>query len=90
MDKNRFSENLTAHRNRRELTQKQAAEALGISDKTYSKWETGETKPGIDQLCRLASYYGKSPATFFEETPETGSRTHADLLQLLLLGNAGP
>ncbi len=70
MNRDKFIENLTQARKSRCLTQKEVAEALGVSDKTYSKWETGETEPGIDALCRLGEVYGLSPAAFFsEETP---------------------
>ncbi len=83
MDKNQFAANLSEARKCRELTQKQVAEALGISDKTYSKWETGETEPGIEQLCRLAEYYGLSPAAFFaSEAAESPSPIRAGLKTL--------
>ncbi len=65
MDKARFLENLTKERKKRSLTQKELAAAIGVSDKTYSKWETGENEPDVETLCRLAAYYGVSPAVFF-------------------------
>ena len=65
MDKAKFLENLVSARKKRSLTQKELADALGISDKTYSKWETGENEPDVETLCRLAAYYGVSPAVFF-------------------------
>ncbi len=65
MDKARFLENLKSERKKRGLTQSQVAEALGISDKTYSKWETGENEPDVDALCRLGAFYGAGPALFF-------------------------
>ena len=43
MNRDKFIENLKSAREGQGLTQKQVAEALGISDRTYSKWETGET-----------------------------------------------
>jgi transcriptional regulator with XRE-family HTH domain len=55
MDKAGFLKNLKAAREKRSVTQKEAADALGISDKTYSKWETGENEPDVDTLCRLAA-----------------------------------
>jgi transcriptional regulator with XRE-family HTH domain len=64
MNREKFIENLKSAREERSLTQKQVAEALGVSDRTYSKWETGETEPGIELLCRLGDYYGMDPATF--------------------------
>ena len=66
MDKARFLENLTNERKKRSLTQKELAAAIGISDKTYSKWETGENEPDVETLCRLAAFYGVSPAVFFK------------------------
>ena len=81
MDREKFIGNLTAARKSRGLTQKQVAEALGVSDRTYSKWETGETEPGIELICRLGEFYGVSPADFFkEETP--GSAAGAELMEL--------
>ncbi len=70
MDKARFLENLVNARKKRSLTQKELSDALGISDKTYSKWETGENEPDIAALCRLAEYYGISPAVFFQSEGE--------------------
>ena len=66
MDKARFLENLTKERKKRSLTQKELAAAIGVSDKTYSKWETGENEPDVETLCRLAAFYGVSPAVFFQ------------------------
>ena len=62
MDKAKFLENLVSARKKRSLTQKELSDALGISDKTYSKWETGENEPDVETLCRLAAFYGESPA----------------------------
>ncbi len=65
MDKTSFPEKLAEERKRRGYTQKQIAQALGVSDRTYSKWETGENEMDISTLCRLAEFYGESPAVFF-------------------------
>ena len=40
------------------MTQAQVAEKLGMSDKSVSKWERGETYPDIDKCDKLAKYYG--------------------------------
>ena len=80
MNREKFIENLKAVRENRGLTQKQVAEALGISDRTYSKWETGETEPGIELLCRLGEFYGMRPGAFFEEeAPAGGSPIRSEL-----------
>ena len=83
MNREKFTENLRSAREARDLTQKQVAEALGISDRTYSKWETGETEPGIELLCRLAETYGMRPGDFFaEKAPKEGSPVRAELMSL--------
>ena len=73
MDKAGFLKNLKAAREKRGVTQKEAAEALGVSPKTYSKWETGENEPDIETLCRLAERLGVGPAVFFREGEEPAS-----------------
>lgn len=47
---------IQTRRKERELTQRQLADLLGISDKTISKWETGKGMPDltlIPQICRI-------------------------------------
>ncbi len=70
MNREKFIDNLKSAREERGLTQKQVAEALGVSDRTYSKWENGETEPGIELLCRLGDYYAMSPAALLKEAGE--------------------
>ena len=73
MNREKIIENLTRLRKDRGLMQKDVAQALGISDKTCSKWETGETEPGLENLCRLAEFYGVAPAAFFAEGAPEGT-----------------
>ena len=65
MDNTSFPRRLAEERKARGYTQKQVADALGISDRTYSKWETGENEMDVSSLCRLAEFYDASPAVFF-------------------------
>ena len=65
MDKASFTEHLARERRARGYTQKQIAETLGVSNRTYSKWETGENEMDVSALCRLAEFYETSPAIFF-------------------------
>ena len=67
MDKISFTARLVRERRRRGYTQKQIAEALGVSNRTYSKWETGENEMDVSTLCRLSALYSLSPAAFFAE-----------------------
>ena len=50
--------NLTKLRKKNKLTQLELATKFNFSDKTISKWESGESLPSIDVLCLLAKFYG--------------------------------
>lgn len=83
MNREKFIENLKSIREERCFTQKQVAEALGVSDRTYSKWETGDTEPGIELICRLAEFYGCAATDFFaEKTPKESNPVRAELRDL--------
>jgi transcriptional regulator with XRE-family HTH domain len=42
------------------LTQKEAAEKLGVSNKTLGKWENYESFPGADIIPKICDLYGLS------------------------------
>ena len=64
------SKNLSALRKARGLTQGQLAEQFSYSDKSISKWETGEGLPDINTLSELASFYGVSLDYLIQEHSE--------------------
>ena len=68
MNKPDIPRRLAEERNKRGYTQRQVAEALGVSDKTYSKWERGVNEMTVETLCRLAEVYGCSPTAFLTES----------------------
>ncbi len=76
-----FSENIVFLRRQKNLRQSDIAAAIGISDKTYSKWETGETDPGISSVIRLAEFFGVAPSRLLE--PEQVSDTEAAVDRML-------
>lgn len=53
MDQGKTGKFIAGERKRRSLTQRQLAEALGISDKTISKWERGAGFPDVSLLLPL-------------------------------------
>lgn len=55
-----ISKKLTELRKKNKLTQLEVAEKLNYSDKAVSKWEQGESLPGIEVLCKLSELYGVS------------------------------
>lgn len=50
--------NLKKARERKGITKKQAAKALGISDSAYRNYELGNREPNNSLLVRLADLYG--------------------------------
>lgn len=52
----------------RDLTQKQVAQMLGMSQTGYSKYETGENDVPSHVLIKLADYYGTSVDYILERT----------------------
>ena len=50
-----ISESIKAHREARGMTQQQLAERLYITRQAVSRWETGETTPGIDMTKLIAA-----------------------------------
>ncbi len=52
-----FSEIFKSLRRERNIGQKDLANALNVSVKTVSHWETGYTEPSIAQLITIANFF---------------------------------
>ncbi len=50
--------NLKELRKKKGLSQKQAANALGISMRAYQNYEYGQREPNIEMINKLANFYG--------------------------------
>jgi transcriptional regulator with XRE-family HTH domain len=51
---------LRAARVNRNLTQKAAAEVIGVSEDTLAKWERGKTYPNVTRIRDIERAYGVS------------------------------
>ena len=60
MDQIKIGEFLKTLRKEKNLTQQEAADALYVSQKTISRWETGEGMPDISAIQEIAMFYGVS------------------------------
>ncbi len=69
-----IGEQIAFYRKKKHLTQEQLGEALGVTNRTVSKWEAGVSSPGIDLIPSLASALGVSLDSLFgiEGKEETG------------------
>ena len=63
-----FSKNLKLFRVAKNMTQEQAAEALGISAQTVSRWECNTTLPDVTILPRIAALYCVTIDDLYKET----------------------
>lgn len=55
-----FSERILALRDERKLSQAALAKEVGITSRTYQRYEAGEREPMLSTLVRMADFYGVS------------------------------
>ena len=72
-------------RKEQNLTQEQLAQQLGVSNKTISKWENGESQPDLATLAALCDIFHVSADELLRETPPTPSPAAAVGLKEILL-----
>lgn len=63
-----FSKNLKRLRLAKNMTQEQAAEALGVSTQTVSRWECNTTLPDVTILPKIAALYCVTIDDLYKET----------------------
>ncbi len=69
VDKYVFGNRLHELRTQNNLTQKELAKYLGVSNKAVSKWETGEAMPRVKTLQAIAQCFGITYSDLLSETP---------------------
>lgn len=57
MDQKKIGAFLKQLRNEKRITQEQLAEILGVSNRTVSRWETGNNLPDLSILVQISEYY---------------------------------
>ena len=61
-----IGQKLTSLRKAKKLSQNAVAEALGISSRTYLRWEKDENKPSKDALKKLSDLYGEELSAYVD------------------------
>lgn len=56
-----FANTIYNSRKERNITQKELADLIGVSDRTISKWENGSTVPDLETIKKLCNELGISP-----------------------------
>ena len=75
MPKNKFCEIITETRKRRNISQKQAALELGISQALLSHYEKGIRECNLDFLVKIADYYGVTTDYLLGHSTTKNART---------------
>lgn len=78
-----FSERLKRYRKERNLTQQQLADALGVSNKSVSRWESGGGYPDLPLLVPLAKALGVTADDLLDVEKPVRALTRADWQGLL-------
>lgn len=73
-----FSERLKRYRKEKNLTQQQLADALGVSNKSVSRWESGGGYPDLPLLVPLAKALGVTADDLLDEEKPVRALTRAD------------
>lgn len=78
-----FCERLKNYRRARNLTQRELAEQVGVSDKTVSRWESGGGYPDVPVLVPLAKALGVTVDDLLNEERPVRTLTKTDWQNLL-------
>lgn len=71
------------------ISQEELAKSLGVLPNSISRWETGTYKPKINELQKLADFFGISIGTFFPDKEEP-QETNEKILALTRLSGELP
>ncbi len=74
-----FARNLAALRKQKKVSQRIAAQALGISQALLSHYENGLREPGLEFLVRASQYYECSVDALLGVQPETAGENRPSL-----------
>ena len=74
-----FPETLSALRRQKNISQRQAAADLNISQALLSHYENGAREPGLGFVCRACDYYGVTADYLLCRSDEQGGQSSADV-----------
>lgn len=91
MDTVKIGKFLAQLRHEQNLTQEQAAERLGTSNKTISRWENGNYMPPVEMLMELSKFYSVSINEILSgkrlESGEVKSAAEENLKEVLMVSS---
>jgi transcriptional regulator with XRE-family HTH domain len=73
-----IAEKLVELRKAQGLSQQEISDLLGVPRGTYSIWETGQRRPGLDSLIQIADFYSISVDFLLGREGVTAAASRAD------------
>ena len=77
-----LGQKLIALRNAKKLSQKIVADGLGVSARTYLRWEKDESKPSKDTVKKISDFYGEELSAYVDgknvEEPDSAKAKVSD------------
>lgn len=67
-------------RQQKKLTQANVANALGITQQSYARWENGKVTPSLEKLSQIAKFYGVTTDYLLGNEPEEDELANVELL----------
>lgn len=67
-------------RKEKNLTQAKVAEALGITQQSYARWESGKVTPTSEKLAQIAKFYGVTTDYLLGEQTDEVDLSNVELL----------
>ena len=68
----RFAQRLLELRNKNQLSQSAVSKAVGITTRTYQRYESGEREATVTTLVRMADFYGITLDDLVGREPPSG------------------
>lgn len=88
MDINEYSaKKLKELRERKNITQQELAEALGVQQQQIARYENNQRKFKQDLLCKLADYFNVSINDFFPNTNYDNAETIKETIRIAIYGS---
>ena len=76
---------IARYRKEKHITQEQFGEAVGVTNRTVSKWESGVSLPGVDLIPQIASALGVSLDQLFGEKTKEESKELSQIIKEAVL-----
>ena len=79
-NKETFSKNLKHYMDKRDITQKEMAEIVGVAPSTFNDWMKAKKYPRIDKIEIMANYFGIKKSDLIEEKVTKEAQKNNDII----------